>query len=100
MALTDAEQAELLALVRKLKPGVFLPGRGRTLATTNDDHFGWAITGAGRAADALAEVQSLRADVASLRAEVKLLKGGVPSADPAGFATAVAVELAARLKEK
>ena len=73
MALTDAEQAELLALVRKLKPGVVLPGRGKTMSTTRDDHFGWAITGAGQAADALAEVQSLRKEVAALRAEVARL---------------------------
>lgn len=100
MALTDAEQAELLALVRKLKAGVALPGRGKTMATTNDDHFGWAITGAGRAADALAEVQSLRQEVAALRDTVGRLTGAVPAGDPAAFATAVAVELAARLKEK
>jgi hypothetical protein len=46
------------------------------------------------------KVDALRADVAALRAEVALLKGGIPSGDPAAFATAVAVELAARLKEK
>jgi hypothetical protein len=43
------------------------------MSTTRDDHFGWAITGAGQAADALAEVQSLRKEVAALRAEVARL---------------------------
>lgn len=50
--------------LRKLKPGVTLPGRSVGLAQTLDDHFGWAMTGAARADDALAEVVALRAELA------------------------------------
>jgi hypothetical protein len=99
MALTDAEQTELLDLVRKLKPGVMLPGRGRSTANIVDDAFGWSITGAGRASDALAEVQALRVELADLRATVARITAGGPSVDPAAFAAAVAGELAARLRE-
>lgn len=80
MALTDAEQRELLDGVRKLKPGVMLPGRGVAVQDTVDDHFGWAMTAAGRAADALVEVRALRGEVAALRSEVAALRAGVPAA--------------------
>lgn len=39
-------------LLRLLKPGVRLPGRSAGFAETVDDHYGWAMTGAGRADDA------------------------------------------------
>lgn len=81
----------------------FYPGSKRPLPDPATA-LAWAAAHAAVARDVARaagdKVDALRADVAALRAEVKLLKGGVPSADPAGFATAVAVELADRLKDK
>lgn len=93
MALTDAEQTELLSLVRALKPGVRLPGRSPALANTVDDHFGWSMTAAGRADSAAHDITQLRAEVAALRDIVARL------GDPNTFAAAVAANLAARLKD-
>jgi hypothetical protein len=53
--MTPEERAALFEvrdLLRALKPGVRLPGRSAALAQTVDDHFGWALTAAGRADDA------------------------------------------------
>lgn len=61
-ALSDTEQAELLAGVRallKAKPGVRLPGRSAAQAQIVDDEFGWTMTGAGRADDAARGVAAL-----------------------------------------
>ncbi len=102
MALTDAEQAELLAGMRALKPGVRFDARSVNCRIHNDDQYGHVMSGEADAADgrvaaqaALAAVQTLRAELAELRTAVA---AGTPVGDPAAFATAVAVELATRLK--
>jgi len=73
MALTDAEQLEILASIRALKPGLVLPARSINCRTANDDQFGWSMNAAAEAADARALATQLQADVAALRQAVAQL---------------------------
>ena len=61
------ERAALMEVrdnIRLTKPGVRLPGRGAVMPALTDDQYGWVLNSAGKAADALAEVQQLRTDLA------------------------------------
>jgi hypothetical protein len=86
MALSDAEQREILEGIRRMKPGQMLPGRSQRLKDTLDDHFGWSMTAAGRADDTLTEIRGLRATIDQLAAIVDQLatiagQGGGATAD-------------------
>lgn len=59
MSLTDSEQREILDGIRKLKPGLALPGRSKAWGDTVDDAFGWSINAAAAAADAANGVQAV-----------------------------------------
>ena len=62
------ERAALMEVrdnLRLTKPGVRLPGRGAVMPALTDDQYGWVLNSAGKAADALAAVQQLRADLAA-----------------------------------
>lgn len=52
-----------------------LPGRGEVMKSITDDAYGWTLNSAGKAAEALAEVQRLRADLEAGKL------GGVPELD-------------------
>lgn len=109
MALTDAEQREILAGnreilagMRKLKPGVALPARSTNCRIKSDDHYGHTMNAEAEAADALAEVRAFRAEMRT--ALGKLSIGAVVPADLADemlrrIAAAVSDELARRQAE-
>jgi hypothetical protein len=63
MALSDAEQREILDGIRKLKPGVVLPARSANCREDADDQYGHVMNGEADAADALAEVRALRTEL-------------------------------------
>lgn len=65
MALSDAEQREILDGIRKLKPGTTLPARSKAWGDRVDDQFGWTISGAAAAADAAVGVQAVLDRLAS-----------------------------------
>lgn len=73
MALTDAEQLEILTGIRALKPGLVLPARSLNCRAAKDDSFGWSMNAAAEAADARALATQLQADVAALRQAVAQL---------------------------
>lgn len=72
MALSDAEQDELLREVRgirelllRLKPGLVLPARSKNCRPAQDDDFGASLNAWAEAADARAAVEQLGARLAS-----------------------------------
>lgn len=65
MALTDAEQREILDGIRKLKPGVVLPSRSPHSRAQRDDSFGAALNAWAEAADARAAIEAVAARLAT-----------------------------------
>ncbi len=64
--MTDDERAALFEIrdgLRKMKPGLPLPGRSVGLKNTVDDQFGWTMTAAGIADTTLAELRALASKV-------------------------------------
>lgn len=63
------ERAALIELRDALRAAGFgkgrLPGRGEAMKSITDDAYGWTLNSAGKAGEALAEVQRLRADLAA-----------------------------------
>jgi hypothetical protein len=66
MALTDAEQREILDGIRKLKPGLGLPARSPNCRVKGDDHFGAALNAWAEAADGRAAVEALARQIAAM----------------------------------
>lgn len=70
MALTDAEQHEILDGIRAMKPGVVLNSRSVNCRATQDDEYGHVMNGEADAADALEEVRKLRRELAVALARI------------------------------
>lgn len=68
MALTDAEQVEILAGIRALKPGMVLPARSVNCRTSKDDQYGHTLNAEAEAADARAVATQALAEIRALRA--------------------------------
>lgn len=68
MALSEAEQLEILTSIRALKPGLVLPARSTNCRIQKDDAFGWAMNAAAEAADARALAATALAEIRALRA--------------------------------
>lgn len=69
MALTDAEQAEVLAGIRALKPGLVLPARSANCGSgAKDDYIGSGLNAWAKAADAAATAQQALTEIRALRA--------------------------------
>lgn len=64
MALTDAEQREILDGIRRLKPGVVLPARSANCRAEGDDAFGSTLHAWAEAADARAAIERLATQLA------------------------------------
>lgn len=84
MALTDAEQRELLDGIRRMKPGMPLPARSPNCNPKQDDAFGSSLNAWAEAANARAAVEHLTA---------KLTTG--PVAGPAALSDADVQRVAA-----
>ncbi|MBW0090499.1 hypothetical protein I4I73_21400 [Pseudonocardia sp. KRD-184] len=65
MALTDAEQREVLEGIRKMKPGLVLPARSKNCRPATDDEYGSSLNAWAEAADARAAVEALTARLGS-----------------------------------
>lgn len=96
MALTDAEQHELLDGMRKLKPGAVFPARSPNCRTPEDDQYGHVMSGEAEAADALAEVRGLRRELAVAMARITPSLGELSDGTLALIARAVNDEAARR----
>lgn len=66
MALTEAEQREILDGIRSMKPGAVFAARSVNCRTPRDDEYGHVMNAEAEAADARAEVAILRTQVATL----------------------------------
>jgi D-alanyl-D-alanine carboxypeptidase len=71
MALTDAEQHEILTAIRKGKFGVDLPARSKNCRVPHDDEYGHVMNGEAAAEDTRAAVVDLARQVAALTALVQ-----------------------------
>jgi hypothetical protein len=102
MALSDAEQREILDGIRRLKPGVQLPARSANARFSIDDQYGHTMNGEADAADALAEIRSLRtwlADQVARLAPAGAGSGELTDATLKRIAKAVNDEIARRQAE-
>lgn len=70
LALTEAEQREILDGIRKLKPGIVLPTRYKGSHVQADDHFGASLNAWAEAAEARTLAEQALAEVRALRKEV------------------------------
>lgn len=100
MALTDAEQREILDGMRKLKPGIVLPARSEHAGPRKDDAIGAAFNAWAEAADASAGVERVEAIVRSIAARAGAGPAGPPvltDADRRAIAVEVVGLLTTRL---
>lgn len=89
MALTDAEQREVLEGIRKMKPGLVLPARSKNCRPPQDDEYGASLNAWAEAADARAAAEAVLARLGTPSGVSASGPASLTDADVARIATAV-----------